>query len=73
MLYKVSLFLGLIFLLIGAFFLYDPVSGPDSIQTMRMLGGATLVSLGLITILLVAKDWLDWRRKSKNAPKRHQS
>jgi len=66
MLNKLGLSLAFLFLLIGAFLLY----GPDTSETARLLGGATLVSLGLVTIWLVAKDWLDWRRDYKNVAKR---
>src|SRR5207249_11291969 len=46
----------IISLLVGSFLLYSPVSGPDTNQVARLLGGATLVSLGLVTTLLTVKD-----------------
>jgi len=66
MLNMLSLSLAFLLLLIGAFFLYGLDSGPDTSQTVQLLGGAGLVSVGLVTILLVAKDWLHWRRLDKN-------
>jgi hypothetical protein len=56
----------IISLLVGAFLLYSPISGPDTNQVARLLGGATLVSLGLVTTLLTVKDWLVWKRHYKN-------
>jgi hypothetical protein len=55
-----------IFLLVGVFLLDSPVSGPDTNQIALLLGGATLVSLGLLTTLLTVKDWLVWKRHYKN-------
>jgi len=70
MLGKLSLSLAILFLWIGVLLLSGLDSGSDASQTARLLSGATLVSLGLVTILLVAKDWLLCRRHYKNAVKR---
>ena len=73
MLNKLGIVSAVIFLLTGAVLLYGSVSGPDTSQTARLLGGATSVSLGLLAILLVVKDWLEWRRQYKIAGRRgHQ-
>jgi hypothetical protein len=74
MLNKLAVTAAVIFLLIGSIILYGPISGPDTNQTGRILGGATLVSFGLMTLSLVFKDWLHWRRHYKNAHSRgHES
>ena len=52
-------------LLIGAVLLQDGVSKPDTNQIVRVLGGAALLSLGLITLLLVVKRKLEWRQNYK--------
>lgn len=73
MLNPLGLFLAVIALLFGAFLLYDPVPGPVMTQTVRLLGGATLVSFGVLTILLIARDWLIWRRHHQNGVKHDQN
>ncbi len=59
-----------VFLLLGMLLLYGPVLRQDANQTAQLLGGATLVAFGLLTILLIVRDWLDWKRHSKNAGRR---
>ncbi len=66
MLNKLGVAAAVLFLLVGAILLYDPFSGADTNQTGRIIGGATLVSLGLMTLSLVGKDWWHWRRHYKN-------
>lgn len=66
MLNKLVVTSAVLFLLTGGVLLFGPVSDLDTNQTGRLLGGATLVSLGLLTIVLVVKDWLDWRKHYKN-------
>jgi hypothetical protein len=61
MLDKFGLFLGLIFLLGGAFLLHIAISGSGPNQTVQMLVGAALVPLGSATIFLLVKDWWYWR------------
>lgn len=58
MLNRLGLVSAVIFILAGAVLLYDPMSGPDTSQTTRILAGATLVSFGLVMILVLMKDWL---------------
>jgi hypothetical protein len=45
-------------LLIGTAILDDLGSTPDAAQTARLLAGAVFVSLGLVTLLFLAKNWL---------------
>jgi hypothetical protein len=65
MLNKLGVICAVIFLLTGAFLLYGPASGPDPNQTGRILVGATLVSVSLVIILFVVKDWWHWRKHYK--------
>ncbi len=55
-----SLFLTLIFLLSGAGLLYDGVSKSDSTQSAKVIAGATILALGLTTMRIVLKEWMDW-------------
>jgi len=66
MLNNKSVISAIIFLLLGAVLLYGSVSGSDASQTVRLLAGATLVTFGFLTLLLIAKDWLDWKRHNKS-------
>ena len=50
-------------LLLGAVLLYD--GGSDTNQTLRLVGGAAILSLGLTTISLVLKNQLEWKRNRK--------
>ncbi len=61
----------IVFLLVGAVLLYGPVLRQDANQTAQLLGGATLVAFGLLSILLIVKHWLDGKRHSKNAGRRN--
>jgi hypothetical protein len=63
---KIGLITAIMFLLLGGLLLYGPVSGSDTTQTARVLAGASLVSLGFMTILLITRDWLNWKRLYKN-------
>ena len=62
MLDKFGLFLGLIFVLGGAFLVHISISDPSPNQTVQMLVGAALVPLGSAIILLLVKDWWHWRQ-----------
>jgi uncharacterized membrane protein len=52
-------------LLIGAMLLRDAVSRSDTTQTAKVIGGAVLFSLGLMTLTLVAKGLWKWRSATK--------
>lgn len=67
MLDKLGLSFAVVSLLIGTILLYDAVSMSDLTQTVRVIGGAALVALGLVTLSLVAKDWSKGRKYRKDA------
>jgi hypothetical protein len=67
MLDKLGLSVGVVSLLLGSILLYDAVSRSDLTQTARVIGGAALFSLGLVTLSLVVKDWWKWRKHHKDA------
>jgi len=52
-------------LLLGAVLLYVGVSKPDTNENLTVLGGAALLSLGLITICLAVKNKWVWRQNYK--------
>jgi len=58
---NLGLFAGLILLVIGAL-LINSVSNSDPNQTARVVGGATLLSLGLIVTWLMGRSWWEWRK-----------
>ena len=57
---SLSLLFTLIFLLGGAGLLYDGVSKSDPTQTAKIIAGATFLALGLTTMRIVLKGWMDW-------------
>jgi cytochrome c biogenesis protein CcdA len=62
--------LGLVFLAFGVVLLYDGVTTADVTQTANIIGGAALLSFGLIVLRAVLKNWWKWRkvlRDSRNA------
>jgi flagellar motor component MotA len=64
---KVDLFIGLffafIFLVVGAKLLNDAVSSVDPSQSMGVVSGAAVFSLGVATVLSVFKNWWRWRKE----------
>jgi len=48
--------------LVGAGLLYSGVSGRDPLQ-VETIGGAALLSLGVVTLGIVLRDWLKWKRE----------
>jgi len=67
MLDKLGLSFAVVFLLLGSILLYDAFSKSDLTQTVRVIGGAVFLALGLVTLSLVAKDWSKWRKHYKDA------
>lgn len=55
---KLCFFLALVFLLMGTALLNDLASSPNEAQTAQLLAGAGFVSVGFVTLLFLAKDWL---------------
>ncbi|HET8921875.1 MAG TPA: hypothetical protein VFN26_02645 [Candidatus Acidoferrum sp.] len=66
MLDKLGLTFAVVSLLLGSILLYDAVSKSDLNQTASVIGGALFFALGLVTLLLVAKDWSKWRKHLKD-------
>jgi uncharacterized protein YjeT (DUF2065 family) len=66
MLDNLRLSFGFFSLLIGMVLLYDGSSNAQVSQTARLVGGAVFVSLGLISLWFVAKNWLELRKYFKN-------
>jgi len=58
---KVSLFVGIGFLLVGALLFLEE----DTTQPTWLLGGALLLGLGVVMVSTGAKNWLHWRREWK--------
>jgi len=54
-------FLGFLFLVLGAALLNDGLSTSDVAQTGKILGGASFLSLGLVTLWFGIKNWWKWR------------
>lgn len=64
---------GFISLLLGAALIYDAIWNPGLSQTTAaLLGGSALVSLGLICMCLVVRNWMEFRRYLKNYHQRAQ-
>lgn len=58
-----GLFIGLVFLIIGAALLYNGVSHSDASQSAAIIGGATFLSLGSVVLWTLLKKWWEWRRE----------
>lgn len=54
-------FLAFLFLIAGAVLLYDGFSISDLTQTAKVIGGASLFSLGLVSFWFGVKNWWKWR------------
>lgn len=66
MLDKLGLSFAIVSLLLGSILLHDAVSESDLNQTARVICGALFFALGLVTLVLVAKDWSKWRKHLKD-------
>jgi hypothetical protein len=60
-----GIFISLVLLVLGGVLLYDGISGVDPNQSTRIIGGAAFVSLGLINLRIVLKNWWKWRELSR--------
>ena len=65
MLDNLGLAIGSICLVLGAVLLYDGLFTRDATQSLMVIGGALLISLGAMAIGLMLKNKLDWRRNYK--------
>jgi hypothetical protein len=57
---------GLISILIGAILVHDAVSRVGPNESMVLIGGALLLSVGLVGVSLAGRTWLEWRRTFKD-------
>ena len=60
-----GIFLALILLTAGTVLLYEGVSTNDVSQSAKIIGGAALLSFGVIIMRIVLKNWWKWRKLSK--------
>ena len=49
-------------LLSGSWLLHDGASGRDLLQ-MEVIAGAALLSVGVVTAVLLLRDWIKWKRE----------
>jgi hypothetical protein len=59
-------------LLIGAALVYDAVRNPSLNETAALLGGAVLLSLGLVCVWFVARNWMEFRKYLRDYHQRAQ-
>jgi hypothetical protein len=62
MLNQLGVLFGCICVLAGAALLYLGFSISDASQTMKLLGGAVLFSLGVAVFRPIVKNWLELKR-----------
>jgi hypothetical protein len=60
----IGLIFGAVFLFIGAWILNNGISGRDTLQA-ETIAGAVLLSLGVVTLGIVLRGWLKWKRELK--------
>ncbi len=58
----ISIISALALLLTGAWLLHDGVSGRDLLQ-MEIIAGATLLSVGVVSSVLLLRHWIKWKRE----------
>jgi hypothetical protein len=56
------LFFALILVIPGAALLYDGIASPDAGQSVRVIGGALLLTLGLTIVSIVLRNWWKWKK-----------
>jgi uncharacterized membrane protein YdjX (TVP38/TMEM64 family) len=62
MLDNLGIVLAAVCVLFGAFLLQDSLADPNASQGLRVIGGAVLLTLGLVVAWFVVKRRLEWRR-----------
>jgi hypothetical protein len=67
MLDNFGLITGSICLVLGAVLLYDGLFMVDANQSLNVIGGAVLLSLGAMTVGLMLRHKLDWWRNYKKS------
>ncbi len=60
----IGIIFGAVFLFIGAWLLNNGISGRDTLQA-ETLSGAALLSLGVVTLGIILRGWLKWKRELK--------
>jgi len=60
----IGLTFGAVFLFIGAWILNNGISGRDTLQA-ETIAGAALLSLGVVTLGIILRGWLKWKRELK--------
>jgi len=66
-----SLFISPILVVLGTVVVYDGVLSHDASQSMRVLGGAALLALGLIQLQGIFKNWWRLRTRPSRDPSRN--
>jgi hypothetical protein len=67
---KFGFSIGVGLLVTGVVFLYQGAFERNSVsQTMAMISGAAFLSLGVVTVSLIVKDWWRWKRSLKDDDK----
>jgi hypothetical protein len=60
----ISIIFALAILLAGAWLLHDGVSAKDLLHLqIEIIAGATLLSAGVVSFVLLLKAWIKWRRE----------
>jgi len=63
MLGPISIISTLALLFAGAWLLYDGVSARDPLHLQaEIVGGATLMSVAVVSSVLLLRDWIKWKR-----------
>jgi hypothetical protein len=58
----IGIVFGALFLLTGAVLLNSGISGRDPMQA-ETIAGAALLSLGVVTLGIIVRGWLKWKRE----------
>ncbi len=58
----IGIVFGALFLLTGAVLLNNGISGRDPLQA-ETIAGAALLSLGVVTLGIILRGWLKWKRE----------
>jgi hypothetical protein len=60
----ISIISALALLLTGAWLLHDGVSARDPLHLqIEIIAGATLLSVGVVSSVLLLRDWIKWKRE----------
>ena len=62
MLDTIAPFLAFVFLVVGVALSYDGLSTSDLMQTAKMIGGASFISLGFVSLWFGVKKW--WKSRA---------